>query len=46
MAEDEENVILQEYEYLIAANLARARGDQKSYESFLNDIRKDLRKNI
>jgi hypothetical protein len=42
MVEDRENVILQEYELLIGANLARTRGDQESYESFLNDIQKDL----
>jgi len=43
MAENEETVILQEYEFLIGANLARERDDQKSYASFISDIRKDLK---
>src|SRR3990167_8114812 len=35
-------VVLQEYEYLIGASLAMARGDRESLDSFLSDIRNDV----
>jgi hypothetical protein len=42
MLKENEQIILQEYEYLLGARSALARGDHASYESFLADIRKDV----
>ena len=42
MSNEDEQIILQEYEYLIGARAALARGDSDSYESFLSDICKDV----
>jgi len=42
MADTDKNIILQEYEYLLGASGAAARGDGQSYESFFADIREDV----
>lgn len=44
MSKSKESVIVQEYEELIGALGAYTRGDKPSYDSFVDDIRRDLSK--